>query len=98
MKACNKETGQHSGVRKRETSVNNYHKTPCNYPEDHRFYQHRGGSLKSSLPLQYFVIYLFIYLFIYRQLVGEIAVQFLTEDLENISLTTASRTFIKRSS
>jgi hypothetical protein len=27
--------------------VNNYHTTPCNNPEDHRFYQHRGGSLKS---------------------------------------------------
>ena len=29
--------------------VNNYHTTPCNYPEDHRFHQHRGGSLKSRL-------------------------------------------------
>jgi hypothetical protein len=27
--------------------VINYHKTPYNYPEDHRFNQHRGGSLKS---------------------------------------------------
>jgi hypothetical protein len=24
-----------------------YHTTPCNYPEDHRFHQHSGGSLKS---------------------------------------------------
>jgi hypothetical protein len=32
-----------------ETSVNNYHTTPCNYPEDHKFHQHRGGSLKSNL-------------------------------------------------
>jgi hypothetical protein len=30
-----------------ETSVNNYHTTPCNYPKDHRLHQHRGGSLKS---------------------------------------------------
>jgi hypothetical protein len=30
-----------------ETSVNNYHTTLCNNPEDHRFHQHRGGSLKS---------------------------------------------------
>jgi hypothetical protein len=28
--------------------VNNYHTTPCNYPEDHRLHQHRGGSLKSK--------------------------------------------------
>jgi hypothetical protein len=29
-----------------------YHTTPCNYPEDHRFHQYRGGSLKSrSLDL-----------------------------------------------
>jgi hypothetical protein len=32
-----------------ETSVYNYHMTPCNTPEDHRFHQHRGGSLKSRL-------------------------------------------------
>jgi hypothetical protein len=32
-----------------ETSVNNYHTTPCNYPKDHRLHQHRGGSLKSRL-------------------------------------------------
>jgi hypothetical protein len=32
-----------------ETSVNNYHTTPCNYPEDHRLHQHRGASLKSIL-------------------------------------------------
>ena len=30
-----------------ETSVNNYHTTPCNIPEERRSYQHRGGSLKS---------------------------------------------------
>jgi hypothetical protein len=34
-------------IRCPETSVNNYHTTPCNNPEDHRFHQHRGGSLKS---------------------------------------------------
>jgi hypothetical protein len=33
-------------IRCPETSVNDYHTTPCNYPEDHRFHQHRGGSLK----------------------------------------------------
>jgi hypothetical protein len=32
-----------------ETSVNNYHMTPCNYPEDHRLHQHRGRSLKSRI-------------------------------------------------
>jgi hypothetical protein len=31
-----------------QTSVNNYHTTPCNYPKDHRLHQHRGGSLKSK--------------------------------------------------
>jgi hypothetical protein len=36
-------------IRFPETSVNNYHTTPCNYPEDHRFHQHRGVSLKSRL-------------------------------------------------
>jgi hypothetical protein len=25
-----------------ETSVNNYHTTPCNYSKDHRLHQHRG--------------------------------------------------------
>jgi hypothetical protein len=30
-----------------ETSVNNYHTTPCNHPKDHRLHQHSGGSLKS---------------------------------------------------
>jgi hypothetical protein len=34
-----------------ETSVNNYHTTPCNHPEDHRLHQHRGGSLTSRLYL-----------------------------------------------
>jgi hypothetical protein len=34
-------------IRCPETSVHNYHTTPCNNPEDHRFRQHRGGSLKS---------------------------------------------------
>jgi hypothetical protein len=33
-------------IRCLETSVNDYHTTPCNNPEDHRFHQHRGGSLK----------------------------------------------------
>ena len=32
----------------RRRVVNNYHKTPCNYPEEHRFHQHRGGCLKSN--------------------------------------------------
>ena len=36
-------------IRCPETSVNNYHTTPCNTPEDRRFHQHRGGSLKSML-------------------------------------------------
>jgi hypothetical protein len=31
-----------------ETSVNNYHKTPRNTPEERRYHQHRGGSLKSK--------------------------------------------------
>jgi hypothetical protein len=35
-----------------ETSVNNYHTTPCNYPKDHRLHQHRGGILKSRLHIQ----------------------------------------------
>jgi hypothetical protein len=30
-----------------ETSVNNYHTTLCNTPEERRYHQHRGGSLKS---------------------------------------------------
>jgi hypothetical protein len=40
-------------IRCPETSVTNYHTTPCNYPEDHRFHQHRGWSLKLRL-LRYF--------------------------------------------
>ena len=28
--------------------LNNYHTTPCNKTEDHRFHEHRGGSLKYS--------------------------------------------------
>jgi hypothetical protein len=36
----------------RRRVVINYNTTPCNYPEDHRFHQHRGGSLKSR-PLQH---------------------------------------------
>jgi hypothetical protein len=36
-------------IRWPETSVNNYHTTPCNNPEDHRFHQHRGVSLKSRV-------------------------------------------------
>jgi hypothetical protein len=38
-----------------ETSVNNYHTTPCNYPKDHRLYEHRGGSLKSSIVVEFLV-------------------------------------------
>jgi hypothetical protein len=30
------------GPTRPETSVNNYHTTPYNYPEDHRLHQHRG--------------------------------------------------------
>jgi hypothetical protein len=30
-------------------SCGKYHTTPCNNPEDQRFHQHRGGSLKSRL-------------------------------------------------
>jgi hypothetical protein len=32
-----------------ETSVNNYHTTPRNTPEERRSHQHRGGSLKSRM-------------------------------------------------
>jgi hypothetical protein len=32
-----------------ETSVNNYHTTPRNIPEERRSHKHRGGSLKSKL-------------------------------------------------
>jgi hypothetical protein len=32
-----------------ETSVNNYHTTPRNVPEERRSHQYRGGSLKSRL-------------------------------------------------
>ena len=35
-------------IRCPETSVNNYHTTPRNIPEERRSYQHRGGSLKSE--------------------------------------------------
>jgi hypothetical protein len=35
-------------IRCPETSVNSYHTTPCNYPEENRFHQHRGGKMKSS--------------------------------------------------
>jgi hypothetical protein len=31
-----------------ETSVNDYQTTPCNNPEESRFHQNHGGSLKSS--------------------------------------------------
>jgi hypothetical protein len=34
-----------------DTSVNNYHTTPRNTPEDRRFNQLRGGSLKSKCTL-----------------------------------------------
>jgi hypothetical protein len=33
-------------IRCPKTSVNSYHTTLCNIPEDRRFHQHRGGSLK----------------------------------------------------
>jgi hypothetical protein len=36
-------------IRCLETSVNNYHTTPRNIPEDRRANQHRGGSLKSKV-------------------------------------------------
>jgi hypothetical protein len=35
-------------IRYAETSVNNYHTTPRNIPEDCSSYQHRGGRLKSG--------------------------------------------------
>jgi hypothetical protein len=38
-------------IRCPETSVNNYHTTPCNVPEERRSHQHRGGSLKSLFIL-----------------------------------------------
>jgi hypothetical protein len=31
-----------------ETSVNSYHTTPRNIPEERRSHEHRGGSLKST--------------------------------------------------
>jgi hypothetical protein len=36
-----------------------YHTTQCNYPNDHRLHQHRGGSLKSK----YFLTPLFLHAF-----------------------------------
>jgi hypothetical protein len=36
-----------------ETSVNNYHTTPCNIPEQRRSHQHNGGSLRSR---HYFIL------------------------------------------
>jgi hypothetical protein len=43
-------------IRCPETSVNNYHTTPRNIPEERRYHQHRGGNLKSrnldSLPIR----------------------------------------------
>jgi hypothetical protein len=58
-------------IRCPETSVNNYHTTPCNYPEDHIFYQHRGGRLKSNSTVVFPDTFLLSYLkisefFIYR--------------------------------
>jgi hypothetical protein len=35
-------------IRCPETSANNYHTTPPNIPEQRRYHQHRGGSLKLS--------------------------------------------------
>jgi hypothetical protein len=35
------------GPTRPETSVNNYHTTPRNTPEERRSHQHRGGRLKS---------------------------------------------------
>jgi hypothetical protein len=51
-KAYNIEAGKRSGVRMGpircpETSVNNYHTTPCNNPEDHRF-QNQGMFMHSK--------------------------------------------------
>jgi hypothetical protein len=37
-----------------ETSVNNYDTTPCNIPEERRYHQHRGGSLKLSMGISLF--------------------------------------------
>jgi hypothetical protein len=38
-------------IRCPETSINNYHMTPRNIPEERRSHQHRGGSLKSRKRL-----------------------------------------------
>jgi hypothetical protein len=35
-------------IRCPETSVNNYHTTPCNILEERRSHKHRGGSQKSK--------------------------------------------------
>jgi hypothetical protein len=54
-------------IRCPETSINNYHTRPRNTPEDRRFYQHRGRSLKSfyawyfTYSVQLLCIYKFIY-------------------------------------
>jgi hypothetical protein len=40
-------------IRCPETSVNNYHTTPGNIPEERRSHQHRRRSLKSNLFLPY---------------------------------------------
>jgi hypothetical protein len=39
-------------IRCPETSVNNYHTTPRNIPEERRSHQYRGGKLKSKLNRQ----------------------------------------------
>jgi hypothetical protein len=42
---------------------NNYHTKPRNTPEDSRFHQHRGGSLKSNLVVVYDDKILKVYLY-----------------------------------
>jgi hypothetical protein len=37
-------------IRCPETSVNNYHTTPCNYPEDHRFNQYGFFDMFIKVP------------------------------------------------
>jgi hypothetical protein len=38
-------------IRCPETSVNDYHTTPRNIPEERRSHRNRGGSLKSRFPI-----------------------------------------------
>jgi hypothetical protein len=43
--------GKMGPIRCPETSVNNYHTTPRNAPEECRCHQHRDGSLKSKVTV-----------------------------------------------